>query len=237
MVRTVIPRSLQETMDERLVYEVMRGGKFGLDFPAYGEEFSDKLREEIERIPLEIQRDIVWCVLADAHEKWRSQPEIIRMILNEECSNCLNAFLKLELAGPDVFMIWARKLKHLFEPVGFQFKSEMGLVGYDTQMSWMFEIDFTFSGMLREVYLTNRRRFVEDTNMAGTSLLGKRDLYEYVTSTRHDVLNACSWREDANQLLRGSVRHALYSDDETSLAFRLTRQIILANGGGAPIDW
>lgn len=240
-----IPQSLQKTMDERYLYEAMQKGGYILNLPKYDEEsfyFSEKCVHEVAHMPLSLQSDIIWTVIADAHNEWRSQPEIIKMILDEDCSNCLNVFLESELAGPEIFEIWANKFINRFNLAGFDFGQTLEINGYDNQKSWMHDICFMLPEVMREIFLVNRRRFVEveDPDAAGRApIVGKRDLYEYLTNTRHDVLGVCSWREDGQEIsiIKGTIRRALYQDSNMGLDFRLTRQTILANGGGAPIEW
>ena len=239
-----IPRILVETMNEKIVHDAL--GEVGVidHFPTYviggRYKYPDDVVRQIEHYPVSLQADIVEEALVGAHDYWRSLPQVLRLIGSEECSNCLNAFARLELAGPEVFLIWTKMFERLFKPMGFDF--DLAQVTYDSlyrkefksQLAWVDDVNYMTPAMFKDIFVRIRRRFVE-----GAGLVGKRDLYEYVMLPEHDVMGLCNAVRNNNggnpQVIH--VRSLLYNDWEGNIAFRLTRQIILANGGGAPIDW
>ena len=239
-----IPRLLVDTMSEKIVHDAL--GEVGVidHFPTYviggRHKYPDEVVCQIERYPVNLQEDIVEEALVGAHDYWRSLPRVLRLIESEECSNCLNAFARLELAGPEVFLIWSRIFERLFKSIGFSFNQAQlasdGSSGkeFKSQLAWVDDIDCMVPAMFKDIFVRIRRRFVE-----GAGLIGKRDLYEYVMLPEYDVMGLCNAAKASSE---GSaqaihVRSLLYNDWERNIAFRLTRQIILANGGGAPIDW
>lgn len=244
-MRNSLPECVVETMDERVVYEALKD-VMELDcFPDYLHRSVRDYRETtfaefIGCLPDDIQECYVEKALMAAHDYWRSQPEVLKLIGSDDCCNCLNIFARLELAGPWIFLAWARLFKLLFETAGFRFNGTYSGWSHPTkmefggQLSWMDDVDCLMMPMFKDIFVRMRRHFVEETG-----LVGKRDLYEYVTSVNNDVLGlklpSDGSPRQASQ--RGYVHNLLYYDWEENIAFRLTRQIILANGGTSPIDW
>lgn len=238
-----IPRVLIDTMNEKIVYDALGKVEKIDDYPTYVRggrcRYPEEVVQQIRRYPASVQEDIVEEALMEAHNYWRSKPQVIKLIGNEDCSNCLNAFTRLELAGPEVFLIWARTFERLFGSIGFDFDQvqssyhEPNREEFQSQLAWVGDVDCLIPVVFKDIFVRARRRFVENTG-----LVGKRDLYEYVMLPEHDVLGVCELMRNGERSAPAVHAHALlYNDWEGNVAFRLTRQIILANGGGAPIDW
>lgn len=230
------PGVLLATMRKEYVYNALRDSGYIKELPPYEEIENWEPKDhasEIATMPISLQGDIVWCAIEDAHNRWRKQEDVLGHFFSEECFNYLNVFTRLELAGPKVYNIWAYNFRRLFSQVGFSFNSTFEINGYEAQMSKMEEIFFGHSLLLSNAFVVNRRRFVEDSKIAG-----KGDLYNYVSEMGNDVLGIVYQKNPhmgLDRVIRQICRE-LYHDD-TSLPFCLTRQIILANGGTAPIDW
>ena len=233
------PWILREAMDERAVYDSLKNSGYILGMPGYdygAKKLPEQAKEGIKRLPRGVQMDIIWNVLVSAHDKLRSRSDILRLFYSEDCGNSLNAFMPLELAGADVFVIWARQFQRLFGKAGFSLDYTPKMPdSYKTSLTWMDEVDYTLPPMLKTIFVENRRRFAE-----GHKLVGKRELYDYVTSTGSDVLGVCDWQKDNDSdlyTLKVRIQRDLYTDEYSSLPFRLVRQIILANNGDDPINW
>lgn len=250
-MKHAIPKCILETMKEEIIYGALKeaikeltGSDYQLP-PEYNQAIeqggSPGFAEQIDGLHHSLQEDIVEISLTLAHDHWRGSTEALRLINSEECCNHLNAFTELALAGPDIFLVWSRMFERIFQASGFDFETTYqnsttpSKAEFTSQISWMSDVDCFARPMFKDIFVRMRRRLVEST-----SIVGKRDLYEYVTEQKNDVLGLAPLPEDTQKQLslKAYVRHLLYYDNpETNIAFRLTRQIILANGGGSPIDW
>ena len=238
-MKVLTPKALREAMSEEMVYNALRESGYIRNLPVYTggvKEFSEEEKDEISRLPLSLQMDVIWNTLEDAQNKLRNKPEAWRLFYSEECSNSLNVFMPLELAGVDVFVIWARHFQRLFGKAGFNLEMAPSTSdSFKDALAWMDEVDYTLPPMFKVAFVTNRRRFAE-----GNKLVGKRELYDYVTSTQNDVLGVRDWQKDSDSsvyTVKVRAQRDLYNDDVSSLPFRLVRQIILANNGDDPINW
>ena len=190
MAKTVIPAKLWKTMEGKYVTDAL-------------ENYTAVLQNQSS---LPLVADGIWCALEEAHNTWRTRPGFAELIGSEEYANSLNAAARLELAGPVVYNIWAKKAQDCLEELGLPLNETVMTTGFEKQMIEMEELDFDQPPLMNNIFVINRRRFVD-----GTRISGKGALFEYMME-RHPTT-------DINFL------------------FRLTRQIILANGGGAPIEW
>ena len=162
---------------------------------------------ELQRDLLVEKVDAVWAIISDAHENWRMQPDTKQLLRHsEECANWLNAGACLELAGGAVWNVWVARFLRRFPSLDLPFDQTLDITGFSDQMDWMEEISFSHSPLMSSIFVTKRRKFVEDKMLSG-----KGSLFRYMLD-QHE------------------------SEDQNFL-YRQTRQIILANGGGAPIDW
>ena len=233
-----VPKVLTETMTEEIVYNAFRDGGYIRNVPEYvaGSYYlPEACAEEFRRLGVNLSQDVFWNAIADAHEAWRARPEIMAMVLSEDCANCLNVFVRSELAGLEAFLVWARKLERYFRLAGFDFDQGFNKSGFSAQLAWVQEVHWDLPSVMAGIFLENRRRFAEQSG-----LVGQRDLYEYVTNTGNDVLGACAWRCDEPRetcTTKVQIKSRLYTDDNDSLTFRLTRQILRANGDKAPVSW
>ena len=139
--------------------------------------------KEIAAMSTSIQGDLAWWVIESAHDHWRRQDEVTRHFFDEECYNYLNVFARLELAGPRVYNVWAYSFQKVFGRAGFAFDSTFDVDSYSSQMNKMEELNFGHSLLLSNAFVVNRRRFVEDSK-----IVGKGDLYRYVSEIGNDVL-------------------------------------------------
>ena len=120
----------------------------------------------------------------------------------------------------------------LFGTVWPDLDTPFDLDGYSAQMNYMEEINFSHSQFLSNVFIVNRRRFVEDAGIAG-----KGDLYRYITNTQNDVLGIIYCKKTiSSQKVLAEVSNKMYHD-ANGVPFRLARQIIRENGGTAPVEW
>lgn len=230
-----VPEVLLTTMRKEYIYNALKKSGYVHGLPPYteiGNWDPADCANEVAAIPISLQGDIAWCVIEEAHNHWRSQGAVLQHFFDEDCFNYLNVFARLELAGPKVYNIWAYSFQKLFSKAGFTFGSAFDMNGYDAQMSKMEELNFGHSLLLSNAFVANRRRFVEESK-----IVGKGDLYRYVSETSNDVLGIVySEPHIGSKRIINQICRQLYYED-TSLPFCLTRQIILANGGDAPIDW
>ena len=158
---------------------------------------------------LKLVADMIWCAINDAHNTVRNRQDFTEMILTEECANSLNIAAVLELAGPVTYNYYAKRFQEWVaqdDDLEILFDSTFETTGFENQMMWMEEVDFSQPALMNNIFVVNRRRFVDDTKISG-----KGELFEYMLA----------------QYVRTNI----------DLIFRLTRQIILANGGTSPIDW
>lgn len=173
----------------------------------YVERAFKKYCEAVCQDSLALIADGIWCVIEEAHNEWREQEEIKRILHHsEECANWLNAGVRLELTGGAIWGVWAARFQKCFRSLNLPLNQTLDVAGFNSQMNWMEGISFSQPPLMNNIFLINRRRFVEDAMLSG-----KGSLFRY-------MLDQCTG-EDQNFL------------------YRQTRQIILANGGGAPIDW
>ena len=238
-MRTAIPSVLYGTMKKEIVYDALRETHYISNLPAYVEDsywFPKECTLEVQKIPLALQADIIWCALEDAHNNWRSQLETKELLLTEECSVCLNAFTRLELAGPVVYNIWAGHFYRLFNRVGFMFEHKLDVSEYEAQMTQMEELDFGRPPLLDSIFVINRRRFIQGQRIADYG-----DLLGYVSEMQNDVFNVVrgpvKCPSAGNTALR--IARAMYNDDGAkSMQFRVARQIAAANGNDKPpLSW
>lgn len=168
-----------------------------------GEHYEDMLQQD----SLAKMADVIWDIINDAHEGWRKQDEIKRLIRgSEECANWLNAEARLALAGGPIWNVWVARFFEYYQSLDLPLNQTLDVTGFGSQMDWMEEISFSQSPLMNSIFVINRRKFVEDKMLSG-----KGSLFRYMLD-QHE------------------------SGDQNFL-YRQTRQIILANGGGAPIDW
>ncbi|MBR3322143.1 hypothetical protein IKG05_00670 [Candidatus Saccharibacteria bacterium] len=197
MLRTEIPVELEKTMTKGYVLRAL-----------------DDYADVITGRPLSLVVDGLWCALADAHDTCRSQPGFKLLINSENCANALNVGACLELAGPDVYDIWAKNACDIlakdssgqFADLNLLLDKTFETSGFEEQLAWMEELGLGQKPLMQNIFVTNRRRFVEDAMISG-----KGSLFEYMLKQ--------------------------YPRDDPNFLFRQARQIILANGGVAPIEW
>ena len=130
-MKRFVPKCVKETMDEEIVHNALKGTSKALRgyFPEYSlngwnnyTEYPEEFVRLISGVPDSIQEDLIEEALIAAHDYWRSQPEVIGLIESEACGNCLNIFARLELAGPEIFLLWAQIFERLFGAAGFNFQ-------------------------------------------------------------------------------------------------------------------
>lgn len=181
------------------------------------------------------QNSTIGQMLETAHYLWRVSPKAIRLVLDDRVSDHLNVFCRMELAGLETALIWGRHFERLLQ------KAEINSEGPDTnekfgpQMAWLEENDCMFPVPLAMAYFRKRREFAEQEK-----LVGKRDLYNYVRHPENKIYGfdlEITDDDPSLKLERRNIHRALYNDVSENMVFRLTRQIISANGGGSPIDW
>ena len=190
MPRAVIPTRLWTSMRKEYLFEA---------FKCYETAITDQQS-------ILLVADGIWCTLEEAHNAWRKQDGFKEMINSEECANSLNAAARLELAGPAVFNAWAKRFLGWFNDLDLPLDKTFETTGFERQMIQMEELDFGQPPLMNNIFVVNRRRFVEESMLSG-----KGALLEYMLEQ--------------------------YSSEDANFLFRQTRQIILANGDGAPIDW
>lgn len=235
-----IPEVYYRTMGEELIYNALRDSHYISSLPAYVEGsywFPEECVEEVRRIPLSLQADIIWCVLEEAHERCRSQHVVMESLLTEECFTCLNVFAPLPLAGPKVYNVGAKHFRRLFGRAGFALDEKLDTSEFGQQMTQMEELEFGQPPLLDSVFVINRRRFVQEKGIVDYG-----DLLGYVSEIQNDVFGVvrgplakkCS--PVKNTALK--IAHALYDDENArSFQFRVARQIVAANGNMPPLSW
>lgn len=242
MPKTQFPASLLETMSIEYAYEAFRKNKYIIGLPEFTkglQAYSDSCREEARRIPLPVWKDMIWCSIEDGHNEWRSQLEVLKQVLSEECWNCQNAFLPLEMAGPPVWNVWAEKLRlKLLVPLGVPMSQAVDVNGFEAQMEQMEVFNFDSSPFLNGIFVENRYRFVE-----GKQIAGAEGLLRYVSTPGNDVLGVLRvGRESQDPWVKACARKLadqLYeSNGAASLQFRFARASMLANGREqSPLVW
>ena len=223
-MKAILPKALTSTMNQEIIYNAF----LDLGFNVAG-------LEEIEQLELPQKIDLAWFTIEKAHNSWREQTSTLEKVLDEDFSRCLNAFTRLELAGPAVFNVWADHFQNLFGQ-GFPLNSAFCTDGYEHQMTKMEELNFEHSPFLSNIFVVERRDFAEKAKLAGIG-----DLYRYVSNIEEDVLGVI-YSTDREATLKGQIviqkiSHEMYYEPRGSLPFRLARQIVLAGGGEPPISW
>ena len=177
------------------------------------------------------KKDTLWKAICSAHDLWRSQVGTLESAKKDEYSIVLNAFVRIELAGPLVFDIWADQFMCV---MGFytlvdnlartELHKSLPIIGKEDSPEAKRE------KYLHQLFIEKRRSFIERNQIAG-----KGDLYRYVSSAGNQMFGERTKLCPAAARLAIELSTAVHTD--TSLSFRLARQIIVANGGGSPIDW
>lgn len=252
---------LRTTMKEELLYNATKRilrERHGIEIPAYVEGsyfFDETCCAQIKALPLEAQGNAMFDAIAEAHDQWRTSLSVAEAILHWDNYERLNIFARIELAGPEIYILWAQMFFKMFAFAGFAFEQAYQEVGYTKQLAWIAEkqrrID---SGLLDSAFVIRRRRFVEQTIADGQDFADKGDILKYVMSEKNDVLAlyALIQRCPAAMSVAKRIKEALYEGyrnlalaycprpemgETTNITFPLTREIIDAGGGVAPIEW
>ena len=172
--------------------------------------------DSIKKMSVKMQEEFLWKTSFLAHEEWRA--ENLGEIMTVDGSNNLNAFLTLELAGRIWYDVWIDRLKMLIGPAFAGFGQGAGL---------------NQNVFINRVFDKKRREFAEKN-----ILTDEGDLYEFVLHEENDVLGVVHGKcRDYDSGLAAALRQLLHNDPQGNLAFRMTRQVIVVNGGKCPIKW
>ena len=232
-----IPEDIARTMDKAILYNGFRNTPImagtSICHGGFYHPTMDCL-SEISGMRLFQQTALAWSAIENAHDFWRMRAETMDMFLNEDYANYLNVFARLELAGPAVFNVWAKHFREMFEE-GFPFDLYFDKDGYNSQLEEMETFTPEHSPFLCNIFVVKRRKYAENEKIAD-----KGDLYRHVSDMKNDVLGVVrgvGHLGTSDKVVANEISRRMYYDPRGSLSFRLARQIILANGGVAPINW
>lgn len=230
-----LPKELIETMDERFIYKALRDRYWGLpnyekmQSVGYPDEFVEITRSET---PSTIN-EIVSEAIIGGHDKWRFSPGVMNLFASGEYGDCLYAQGPSQLAGPQVYIIWARKFAQLFKPVGVDYDRAVDSTGYKSQLEWLYQIDFALQKLFRMAFLISRREYVEKHH-----LLDVGDLFRHVLSPQNAIMSLPETiiSEQRERYSMSTMFDSIYGDIQ-GLAYPYTRQVFLVNGSVPPLAW
>lgn len=235
-----LPREVIETMDDKFIYQALKDCFWVSEhLPRYDRLLADGYPQEfieaIEELSVEGRDEVATTTIIGAHERWRQCYETVSLLISDKCQGCLNVFAPSQLAGPRIYGVWARKFERMLKPAGFDFNQAVDLPGYGSQLNWMDQFDCTLQKFFKMGFLVARRKYAEENGLFDVG-----DLYRFNLAPRNDVMKLCSHIFLGGAHNMGAVGVAfgsLYYDHQDGLAYPYTRQMILENGGGAPLTW
>lgn len=242
-MRDALPKAIIDSMHEKYIYEAMRREGTIKDLPAYVEGsyyLPESCVEQLKQLSQEEMDALIGRIISTAQYLYRTSPAALRLILDDRAEGHLNAFVRIELAGLEVYLVWARHLMRWLRSAGVVLDHGCSSAGFKTQLSWLSDVDCMFPASMAMPWLQMRRKFV-----TSKELVGKRDLYEYIKLPENEIFgfgSSSMGDEDPSLMLeRRNVCHAMYISTSKDMVFDTLRDIVRSNGSShslaSPSDW
>ena len=223
-------------MSGKYAYEAIRSEGTIKGLPEYSGrliQLPDTALEQLKQMDTEQRNALTGRVIQTAHYLFRVSPTALKLVLDERVDGHLNVFTRLELAGLEVYLIWARHLIGLSWPVADADCARSG-AGFEAQINWLNEVDCMFPISIATIYFQMRREFVRQKKLITTL-----DLYSYIRSPENAIFSFGSpvESEDLSLALEcQNIYHALYGDMSEKMIFDVLRDIGCANNvKGMPV--
>ena len=242
-MRDVLPRVIVEAMAEKYAYEALRREGTIRGLPVYVEGsyyLPEACVEQFERLSQEELDALIGQTVSTAQYLFRTSPAALKLILDDRVQGHLNAFVRMELAGLEVYLVHARHLMRWLQVAGVAYDHGCcSDASFKTQLDWLHSVDGAFPTSMAMAFFSMRRDFV-----VSRKLVGKCDLYEYVRLPENAIFAFDQVADGENSSLaleRRNIHRAMYGSVSENMVFDVTRDIIRSNSAShslaSPVDW
>lgn len=234
-MKMLIPRALYDLYTEEALYNALRARI--PELPAFVEGsyyMTEEAKAAVKALGPHGQAEKVYEAFEEVHEGVRVSLPAQNLLLSEDFRYNLSDLLELWLAGYEVFDALAHKLAPWLEAAGFELGCADYLTPYKTQLEWVESIDPEHLSLLTGIYFEKRRE-----NAARLGIADEGNLRDYIGEMRNDVFGvvygaSCPAHRNARRMFSKRLYH---NYDAAVFVHTVTRQVLRANGGKAPIYW